>query len=54
MNDKEFEIWKAAYIVALKLFAEGKISFRDSVSTYADNAVRDYQESNQNFTRRPR
>ncbi len=53
MNDKEFEVWKAAYIVALKLFIEGKLSYRDGVLSYANNAVHDYRNADRNFTRRP-
>lgn len=53
MSDKEFEVWKAAYMLALRLFCKGEISHRDIVVVYADNAVRDYQLSNRTFTRRP-
>jgi hypothetical protein len=52
MNDKEFEVWKAAYIAALKLFIEGKLSYRDGVLSYANNAVHDYRNADRNFTRR--
>ncbi len=53
MNDREFEVWRAAYMSAFRLFCKGEISHRDIVVAYADNAVRDYQSSNRTFTRRP-
>jgi hypothetical protein len=53
MNDKEFEVWKAVYTLTLRAYIEGKISYKDAVLAYADNAVREYQATNRNFTRRP-